>query len=283
MSEWIDFFIYAAQIVLIWLFLPRQSVRYTVPAIVDRDPGWPAAHPAAMRALEQSRWFLRTFYAWTAVCLGVLLAARLDLLPEALAPADVPTWEVLRRAHGVLIVIGLVGYFACFLVWLRWLAVNVPLAAERRAVLKPRAMGDYLSLPWRAVTEIVTAGHIAVWLILPALGFGGDAEFWGRFAFIAVMTVAFALYGYFVPQRRPRSSGTKVGGAPMFGVTGRSRRNASAIPQSMIWSATCASRARSKPSASPRPTEPVVSSAIRNRHTTRSSARRYASPNKRSA
>jgi hypothetical protein len=203
MSEWIDFFIYAAQIVLIWLFLPRQSVRYTVPAIVDRDPGWPAAHPAAMRALEQSRWFLRTFYAWTAVCLGVLLAARLDLLPEALAPAGVPTWEVLRRAHGVLIVIGLVGYFACFLVWLRWLAVNVPLAAERRAVLKPRAMGDYLSLPWRAVTEIVTAGHIAVWLILPALGFGGDGQYWGRFAFIAVMTVAFALYGYFVPQRRP--------------------------------------------------------------------------------
>jgi hypothetical protein len=80
--------------------------------------------------------------------------------------------------------------------------VHVPLAARRQATLKPRLTGDYLALSWRIVTEVLTAAHIALWLILPALGFGGDATYWGRFAFIAVMTVGFATFGYLVPQRR---------------------------------------------------------------------------------
>jgi hypothetical protein len=202
MSEWIDFLVYGVQIVLIWLFLPRHSSQCTVPAIVDRDPDWPAAHPAAMRAIEQSRWFLNVFYAFTALCIGVLLAARLERLPEALAPAGTPSWETLRRAHGVLMVIGLLGYFACFFVWLRWLAANVPLAAQRRATLTPRRAGDYLPRSWRVVTETLTAAHIALWLMLPALGFGGGADYWGRFAFIAVLTLGFAVYGHLAPQRR---------------------------------------------------------------------------------
>ena len=202
MSEWIDFLVYVSQILLIWVFLPRQSAQYSVPAIVDRDPDWPAAHPDVMRGIEQSRWFLNVFYAFAAVCIGVLLAARTGV-PVVLAPAEMPSWEVLRTAHGVLMVIGLLGYFACFFLWLRWLAMHVPLAAQRRATLKPRLTGDYLPLSWRIVTETVTAAHIALWLILPTLGLGGGADYWWRFAFVAVMTVGFAAFGYLVPQRRP--------------------------------------------------------------------------------
>lgn len=202
MNEWIDFAVYASQVVLVWAFLPRHSAQYAVPAIVDRDPAWPAAHPEAIHAIKQSRWFVSVFYAWTAVCLGVLIAAWLELPPATLMPGEVPGWELLRRAHGVLMAVGLLGYFACLFVWLRWLAVHVPLSAQRRATLKPRLTGDYLPMSWRAVTEVATAGHIAVWLILPALGVGGGGDYWGRFAFIAVMTVGFAAYAYLAPQRR---------------------------------------------------------------------------------
>lgn len=202
MNEWIDFAVYAAQVVMLWVFLPRHSAQLARPAIVDRDPDWPAAHPGAMCAIEQSRWFLNVFYVYAAFSVSVLLAARLALLPQALTPTDAQTWELLRGAHGVLLVIGLIGYFACFFAWLRWLGVNVPLAARRQATLKPRLTGDYLPLPWRVVTEVLTTAHIALWLILPALGFGGDAEYWQRFAFIAVFTAGFAIYSYLVPRRR---------------------------------------------------------------------------------
>ena len=202
MNEWIDFAVYASQVVLVWAFLPRHSAQYALAAIIDRDPAWPAAHSEAIHAIEQSRWFVSFFYAWTAVCLGVLIAARLELPRATLMLDEVPGWEVLRSAHGVLMIVGLLGYFACLLVWLRWLGANVPLSAQRRATLKPRLTGDYLPMSWRAVTEVATAGHIAVWLVLPGLGVGGGADYWGRFAFVAAMTVGFAAYAYLAPQRR---------------------------------------------------------------------------------
>lgn len=203
MNEWMDFAVYAAQVILVWVFLPRHSVQYAAPAaIAERDPRWPAAHPDAMRALEQSRWFLNVFYAWTAVCIAVLAAARLELLPAALVPAGMPGWQVLRSAHGVLMVVGLLGYLAFFFVWLRWLASNVPLAAQRRATLKPRVTADYLPLSWRVVTEAATVAHIALWLILPALDLVRSNDYWARFAFIAVLTAGFAAYAYLAPRRR---------------------------------------------------------------------------------
>lgn len=203
MSEWIDFAVYVSQVILVWTFLPRHSAQCAVPMIVDRDSAWPAKHPEAMRALERSRWFVTMLYVWTAVGVAALLAALLDLLPLPRAASGAETWEVLRGVHGVVMIVGLLGYFAGFFAWLRWLAVNVPLAPRRQATLKPRAVGDYLPLTWRIVTEVLTAAHVAAWLVLPALGFGGDSSYWGRFAFIAAVTVALALYAHLAPQRRP--------------------------------------------------------------------------------
>lgn len=203
MSEWIDFAIYAFQIVLVFVLLFPQSVHFTVPAIVDRDPAWPAAHPEVMQSLARSRWFVNTCYVWAVLSIAVLLALRLGADVLVLSAArEAPQWEVLRVWHGALMVIGMLGYFACFGVWLRWLRLNVPRAAERRASLTPRGAGDHVPRWWRIATEILTMGHLAAWLVAPALGFGGDAAYWGRFAFIAAVTAFLAVMSYFVPQRR---------------------------------------------------------------------------------
>ena len=202
MSEWIDFAVYVTLIVLLWVLMPRQSVQFTVPAILDRDPEWPAKHPDVMIAVQRSRWFVSTFYAFAAVSIAVLLALQLGVEVPPFSAAEAPSWRVLQGAHGALLVIGLAAYFACFFVWLRWLGVNVPLAARRHASLTPRVASDHVPLPWRVATEILTVVHIAVWLVAPALGFGGGADYWGRFAFTAAVTVLFAALSYLLPQRR---------------------------------------------------------------------------------
>ncbi len=200
MSEWIDFALDAFQIVLLWVLFPRQSVKFTVPAIMDRDPAWPAAHPEAVQAIARSRWFVKTFYTWAALSIGVLLAVRLGIWPSA---ANSPSWEVLKDVHGALLIVGILGYSVCFLYWTRWLTANVPLAEQRRATLKPRAVSDYVPSAWRIATEVLTAVHLAAWLIVPALGFSVDADYWATFAFVVALTVLFAITAHWTPRRRP--------------------------------------------------------------------------------
>jgi hypothetical protein len=204
MSEWIDFALYGFQIVLLWVLLPRQSAQYTVPAILDRDPEWPSKHPAVMQSLLRSRVFLHAFYVYAALSIAVLLALRLGFQFRILSgTTETPSWETLKDAHGTLLIVGLVMYFGSFFLWTRWLAVHVPLAPRRSASLKPRHAGDYLPRSWRIATEVLTMGHIALWLVARALGWVGGARFWWTFAAIAGMTVLFAAIAYFVPRRRP--------------------------------------------------------------------------------
>jgi hypothetical protein len=203
MSAWIDFAIYAVQIVLIFVLLAPGSARFTVPAIVDRDPAWPAAHADVMQSLARSRWFVTLCYAWALFSIGVLVAVRVGVeVPVFSAARAAPAWEVLRAWHAALTVVGGLGYFACFLIWLRWLHANVPLAAQRSASLTPRAVHDYVPRSWRIATEVLTVGHMAAWLVAPALGFGGGADYWGRFAFVAAVTALLAVMCHLVPQRR---------------------------------------------------------------------------------
>jgi hypothetical protein len=203
MSEWIDFAFYAFQIALLWVFLPRQSAQYTVPAILDRDPEWPAKHPAVMQSLLRSRAFLNVFYIYAALSIALLLALRLGLRVPPFSATNAPSWEILKDAHGTLLIVGLVMYFSSYFVWMRWLAVHVPLAPRRTASLKPRLASDYLPRSWRIATEVLTVGHIALWLVAGALGWAGGAKFWWSFAAIAGMTALFAVIAYFVPRRRP--------------------------------------------------------------------------------
>lgn len=204
MSEWIDFAFYAFQIVLLWVLLPRQSAQYTTLAILDRDAEWPAKHPAVMQSLLRSRVFLNMFYVFAVLSIGVLLSLRLGFQFRILSgTTETPSWEILKDAHSALLIIGLIMYFGSFFFWTRWLAVHVPLAPRRSASLKPRHARDYLPRSWRIATEVLTVGHIALWLLVGALGWAGGAKFWWSFAAIAGMTVLFAAIAYFVPRRRP--------------------------------------------------------------------------------
>jgi hypothetical protein len=204
MSEWIDFTLYSVQIVLLWALLPRQSAQYTVPAIVDRDPDWPAKHPAVMQGVLRSRAFLNMFYVYAAVSIAVLLALRLGFkIPVLSGTAQAPSWEILKDAHGTFLIVGLIMYFGSYYFWRHWLTTHVPLAPRRSASLKPRLASDYLPRSWRIATEVLTVAHIGVWLVVGTLGFASGAKFWWSFAFIVCMTVLFGCIAHLVPKRRP--------------------------------------------------------------------------------
>jgi len=202
MTEWIDFAVYVTLITLIFVFLPRNGGHCTVPTIADRNPEWFATHRDVVERLESSRWFLHACYAWAAVSIAVLLGATLDLIPPPFG-AVAPKWEVLKDLNGSLVLVGLLGWGAGALLWLRWVRAHVPLAETRRASLKPRVASDYLALPWRVAVETLTALHLGAWLVFGALGLGGGARYWFGFVFIAAMTILFAVIAAAVPRRRP--------------------------------------------------------------------------------
>jgi len=203
MSEWIDFAVYATQSVVLLGLLPRQLLQFRAPAILDRNADWAAAHPDAMQRIERSRRFEKALRVCAIVSIGVLLAVRLGHVDGGLAARDAPSWEVLKDVHGALMGVAVLGILLYMLGWMGWLRRTVPLAARRSATLKPRLAGDHLSRPWRVATDIVAFGHLALWLVLPAAGIGGGAEYWGHFASIAAVTVLAAAVSYLVPMRRP--------------------------------------------------------------------------------
>jgi len=199
MSTWIDFVVYATLILLIFVFLPRNGRKFTLPTIADRNPEWFANHRDVVECLERSRWFLNACYVWAAVSIAVLLGVALD----AIAPDEAPKWEVLKDLNSTLVIVGLLGWGACSLLWLRWLGTHVPLAETRRASLKPRVASDYLALPWRVAVEALTVLHLGTWVVLGAMGLGSGARYWSGFAFMVAMTILFAVIAAAVPRRRP--------------------------------------------------------------------------------
>jgi hypothetical protein len=202
MSEWIDFLMYALQLMLFLVFLPRQSRQFALPALVERNPDWFAQHPEVAARLERSRWFMITCYAWAAVSIAVLLGVTLELFGAPLGAAA-PKWEVLKDWHATFLIMGVLGWFVCGVLWVSWLSRCVPLAETRRAVLKPRVVGDYLSQPWRIAVEALTALHLGAWVVVGALGLAGGLKYWAAFAFVLAMTVLFAGIAFATPRRRP--------------------------------------------------------------------------------
>jgi hypothetical protein len=203
MSEWIDFAVYATLNALIFVFLPRHGGQCTVLAIADRNPEWFAAHRDVVERLENSRWFLHACYVWAAVSITVLLGVVLDLVSPSFRAVPAPKWEVLKDLNGTLVLVGLLGWGAGALLWLRWLRAHVPLTEKRRASLKPRVASDYLALPWRIAVEALTVLHLGAWIVLGAMGSGGGARYWFGFMFIVAMTILFAVIAAAVPRRRP--------------------------------------------------------------------------------
>jgi len=201
MSTWIDFAIYVAQIVLLFVLLPRHGRQFTLPMIADRNSEWPARNRDVVARLERSRWFLNACYVWAAVSVVVLLGVQLDLIAP-LFGSEAPKWEVLKDVNSTFFILGLLGWGVCSLLWFRWLSTHVPPAETRSATLKPRLVGDYIALPWRIAVEVLTVLNVGAWVVIGALGLVGGAKFWGGVAFLVGMSVFFAVYAYRVPSRR---------------------------------------------------------------------------------
>lgn len=199
MSEWVDFVVYAGQILLFWVFMPRQGKSFARSMIADRNPAWLAAHPHVVESIERSRWFLNTYYVYAAASVAALLLVELGFVSLR---AGVPRWEVLKDVHGTLMLVGVLGWLLATFAWTRWLAKHVPLAETRHATLRPRVASDYVPRSWRIVVETLTVIQLAVWLAVPASGIAVDPAYWGRFAFIAAMTIVFAIVAAWIPQRR---------------------------------------------------------------------------------
>lgn len=201
MTEWIDFSIYVVQATLFWVFLPRQGRQFGAPMIADRNPAWLAANPGMVAYLKNNTGFLKIWYAWATVSIGALVAVLFGWRP--FGPSTAPSWEILKDTHTLFMVLGMVGWFASAGLWFRWLARNVPLADTRSATLRPRTTASYISRPWRVCVEALTAVHIAAWLVVAVVQEELVANYWGKFAFVVVMTVLFAVIARFVPRRRP--------------------------------------------------------------------------------
>jgi hypothetical protein len=202
MSEWVDFVVYTAVIMLLFVFLPRHGTQLALPMIGDRNPQWLASHRAVAASVERSRWFVRACYGWAAVSITTLLAVTLDLIGAPFSDETLK-WEVLKDVHGSLLIIGMIGWAAGALHWWRWLATHVPPAEIRRATLTPRTADDYLARPWRVAVEAATVLNLGAWIVMRLLGFFEGDKFWGYLALLAGMSALFAVFSYGVPRRRP--------------------------------------------------------------------------------
>lgn len=200
MNAWIDFAVYAMQGVLFWVLLPRQGWHFGAPMIADRNPDWLAANPGMSQYLSNSNVFLRIWYVWAAMSIGMLLAVLLGWRPFG---GTDPTWEVLKDWHGALMLLGVVGWFASFGVWFLWLKRNVPLATRRSATLQPRSAAVYVSLPWRVTVETLAVLHLVVWVVVGFTEADLIPNHWQKAAVLAAVTVFLAVVAWLMPWRRP--------------------------------------------------------------------------------
>lgn len=204
MSEWIDFFVFATQAVILWVAMPRHSARFVRPMLFDRNPAWAAAHPDIVASLERGDWWFKSVQAWGIFSVLVLLTFRLGLQPDFLSPETMrtPSWEVLMTTSNVLMAFGFLLFGLGMVRGYRWLKRNVPLAATRQATLTPRSTDDFVP---RWVQYLAYALLVANVLVRPAveLFYPGRLEnVWGASAvalFMAVLMFVVAVIGVVRP------------------------------------------------------------------------------------
>jgi hypothetical protein len=153
-----------------------------------------------VKYLYGSKVFLRVWYAWAAISIGMLLAVLLGWRPFR---GTDPTWEALKDWHSALMLLGVVGWFGSFGLWFLWLKRNVPLATRRSATLQPRTTAAYLSLPWRVTVETLVVLHLVVWVVVGFTQPDLIPEHWQKTASLTVVTVFLAVLAWLMPRRRP--------------------------------------------------------------------------------
>jgi hypothetical protein len=194
MSEWIDFIVYACEILALWFVFPTWASRLTVPMLAARNPEWVAANSAEITRISHNRFFVNASYVWGTLSFAVLLIVRLGMQPHSLQPLALhtPSWVVLNTTNSLLLMLGLAGYAVCVALALRWLSRTVPPGERRTATLRPRAVAD--SVPgWIAALVHMISGAVTVaWIVIGVLGLNRRPQYWWGFAFFLTMTVLFA-------------------------------------------------------------------------------------------
>jgi hypothetical protein len=144
MNEWIDFAVYAVQLIVCLLGAARCAAHFKAAVVADRNPDWAAAHQQSIAELESSSTWNLLVQAWAVFGVLVLLAYRLDLEPLALKAPGVPTWRTLLQTAYLLLGVGFVLFGLGAVNFRRWLTANVPLGAQRSASLTPRNLDSFI-------------------------------------------------------------------------------------------------------------------------------------------
>jgi hypothetical protein len=204
MSEWIDFAVYAAQAIVLWMVMPRWGARMALPMMRDRNAAWVDAHPDALAHAAPGAWFLKACYAWGALTVLVLLTTRLGLLPQDFLPhrAGNTGWQVLMSTNNILLCLGFIGYFSGAAVFMRWLKSTVPPSQLRQASLQPRVIDDYVPRWFRLLVYVAIVAHLSAWLYVGAADRFRHPKFWPEFTGILALTTVMFVLGHYSVQRR---------------------------------------------------------------------------------
>ena len=205
MNEWIDFFVYAAQAVALWVLFPRWATSFALPWMMDRNAAWVAANPRAIERASPGGWFLHACYAWAIISILVLLVFRLGLQPVNIFPRtlQVPVWAVLMSVNNAMLALGMIGYASGAGVFLRWMTRTVPMSERRQATLQPRTADGLVPAWFRTLVLVAVGAHLLAWLLAGFAGYYQKPQFWGAFAAIHAVAIIVYFVGRASVLRRP--------------------------------------------------------------------------------
>ena len=114
-----------------------------------------------------------------------------------------PKWETLKDINSLFLIVGLVYWVVCSILFFQWLHRTVPLAVRREATLERRSMSDYLPRWCSIVIYAVVSIHVAAWLIVGALQLYSTSKFWGRLVVALVLSALLFVMTKVAVNRRP--------------------------------------------------------------------------------
>lgn len=205
MTDWIDFFVYAAFLFALWFVQPVAQRRLAIPFLKDRNPDWVAANPDAVRAIERSRWRIWLGWALGALSIGALAAFQTRLWQVPAPPPGAPPlmrwmvlWNLAMASMLVAIVIGgAIGLYGRFQI-----RRHVPHGPRRTASLERRSLDDYVPRTFQYVAYGLLAANAAAWVIAAIVGVHSSPLFWSRLVTMFFLTGFFLFFSGLTVTRR---------------------------------------------------------------------------------
>ena len=210
MTDWIDFAVYAAFLVTIWIIYPWADHRLLVPRLEDRNPRWVAENPEAVHRIERhGRWRLWLSYLLGCASLGLLLYLKL----EGHAPGGMTTvygtpltmWMLLWTLSINSMLVGMVLMGGIGIIgWIR-LTRMIPVASRRYATLETRSLDDVIPRGVRYAVYALVLVNLLVWTYFGLTGQYTTPRFWARYGILIGLTAAFAAFTRYAVNRRPNA------------------------------------------------------------------------------